>query len=324
MTLKTTLTITIAFICLVGFAQLPKITFTPHWLPQAQFAGYYMALEKGYYADEGIEVSIVHPSASINATEQLFRGDSEIISLFLTSAIASKSSGTDLVNIAQFSQNSALLFVTKKDRGMNSLSDLKGKKIGVWKSGFDEVGKALISSNNYSVEWVPILSTINLFMADGIDALTVMWYNEYYQIVNAGINHDELNTFFFSDYGFNIPEDGLYCLAETFTQRKDDLAKFVRASFRGWEYVAKNKGESLQVVLRMMKEANIPTNISHQSWMLDKVLELHGPGNKNVKRGELAETDFHKAQSILIEGGYFVKRIPFNVFYQPVCTNINQ
>jgi NitT/TauT family transport system substrate-binding protein len=314
-----------ALLC-IGFfvhSQKPTITFTPHWLPQAQFAGYYMALEKGFYAEEGITVSIEHPSASINASERLVSGESDIISLFLISGMAAKNTGIDLVNVAQVSQNSALMFVTKKEKGITNLSGLNEKKIGVWKSGFDEVGKALISSNNYSVEWVPILSTINLFMNDGIDALTVMWYNEYYQIVNAGLNHDEINTFFFSDYGYNIPEDGLYCLNSTYIQRKGDIEKFVRATFRGWEYVENNRDESLEVILRWMKEAKIPTNISHQSWMLEKVLELLDPGNKNVKRGELAETDYHKAQSILIEGADYKKRIPFDDFYKPVCNNIN-
>jgi hypothetical protein len=66
-----------------------------------------------------------------------------------------------------------------------------------------------------------------------------------------------------------------------------------------------------------MRKEHIPTNKTHQSWMLDKVLELIEPGTKNVKKGELAETDFHKAQSILIDGGYMKGKIGFNEFYKP-------
>jgi NitT/TauT family transport system substrate-binding protein len=299
-------------------AQLPKLTFSPHWLPQAQFAGYYVAEKMGFYNAEGLDVKIIHPSASVNAVQSLIEGDADIISLFLISAISSKNSGIDLVNIGQFSQNSALLFVSKKTSNINKLSDLSGKEIGVWSSGFDEVGKALVHSNNFRVEWVPILSTINLFMVGGIDAMTVMWFNEYKQMINSGLNEDELTTFFFSDYGSNIPEDGIYCLNKTLNQRKADLEKFMRATLKGWEYAKDHRPETIDIVLDKMKQGHVPTNKSHQKWMLDKVLELIEPGTKNIKKGELAETDFQKAQSILIDGGYLKEKTGFDDFYKPV------
>lgn len=308
----------VLFLSIVLKAQQPSLTFTPHWLPQSQFAGYYMALEKGFYQSEGLDVKIVHPSASVNAILSLSEGSAHIISLFLITAISAKNNGVDLLNIAQLSQNSALMFVSKKERGIENLTGLNQKAIGVWQSGFDEVGKALITSNNYTVEWVPILSSINMFMVDGIDALTVMWYNEYYQIINAGIDSCELNTFFFSDYGYNIPEDGLYCLNTTFNERSADLEKFIKATFKGWQYVADNFDETINVVLRIMKENHVPTNRVHQQWMLRKVLELMDVGNKNVVIGELAETDFYKTQSILVEGGYVKNKINFSDFHQSI------
>lgn len=306
---------------IISYGQLPKITFTPHWLPQAQFAGYYVADKMAFYRAEGIDVKIVHPSASVNAVENLANGHSDIISLFLISAIKSKNSGVDLVNIGQLSQNSAILFVSKKANNINKLSDLNGKKIGVWSSGFDEVGKALMSSKKYNVEWVPILSSINMFIVGGIDAMTVMWFNEYDQIINSGFNKDELTTFFFSDYGYNIPEDGIYCLNKTLALRKGDLEKFMRATLKGWEWAKEHRTETIDIVLDVMKKEHIPTNKAHQSWMLDKVLELIEPGTKNVKKGELAESDFYKTQNILIDGGYMNSKIDFNKFYKPVIEN---
>nr|HPR33913.1 ABC transporter substrate-binding protein [Prolixibacteraceae bacterium] len=182
---KTALIILIFTRGILLFGQLPEITFTPHWLPQAQFAGYYMALEKGIYTAEGVDVTIVHPSAAVMATEKLLSGESDVISLFLITALSVKDKGVDLVNIAQFSQNSALLFVAKKSKNIRLLDDLNQKRIGIWKSGFDEVPKALVNSHNFKVTWVPILSSVNMFMMDGVDAMTVMWYNEYDQIINA-------------------------------------------------------------------------------------------------------------------------------------------
>lgn len=318
MTRRALLLCIIMFSCFISSGQLPHLTFTPHWLPQAQFAGYYVALEKGFYKQEGIDVDIVHPSASVMATEKLVNNESDIISLFLITAIAVKSKGIDLVNISQLSQNSALLFVSKKEKGIDNLEKLNGKRIGIWESGFDEVPKALINSNNYSVTWVPILSSVNMFMIGGIDAMTVMWYNEYDQIINSGINPDELNTFFFSDYGYNIPEDGIYCLNKTYKNRKSDLEKFVRGTLRGWEYAKTHKEETLDLVLSLMKKEHIATNYAHQSWMLDKMLELIEPGTKNVEKGQLAEPDFHKTQNLLYQGNYIPKKNQFNEFYKPV------
>jgi NitT/TauT family transport system substrate-binding protein len=299
-------------------AQQSSITFTPQWLPQAQFAGYYVALEKGFYTDEGLRVEIKHPSASVNATEMLKNNTADIISLFLVSAMKARNDDFKMVNIAQLSQHSALMFVTHKNSGIEKLNQLDGKRIGIWKSGFDEVPKALIQSNNYKVEWIPILSSINMFMIGGIDAMTVMWYNEYDQIINAGKNPDELNTFNFADYGCDIPEDGLYCLESTYLQRKHDLEKFVRATMRGWEYAKENEEEALEIVLAEMKKAHVATNLTHQKWMLECMLQLIEPDTKNVKKGELADTDFHKTRNMLKEGNHIDGNISYDSFYKPV------
>jgi len=305
--------------CLHCLAQdLPQLTFTPQWLPQAQFAGYYVAQKKGFYKAEGLNVKIVHPSPSVNSVENLKNEQSDITTLMLTSAFSFRDAGVDLVNIGQISQNSALLFVSRKEKGISELSNLNGKKIGIWRTGFDEVAKEIIKSNNYKVQWVPVLNTVNLFLCGYLDAMTVMWYNEYDQIIQSGVNEDELNRIFFSDCGFNIPEDGLYCLNKTLIQRKGDLEKFVRATLKGWDYAKDNKEETLGIVLEEMKKNHVPTNKAHQAWMLDKMLLMIDPGTKNVKKGELAESDFTKAQNMLFEAGNIKVRTEFKEFYKPV------
>lgn len=318
MTHKIKLLFVLVLLFQCSFAQLPKITFTPQWLPQAQFAGYYLALEKGFYEDEGLAVEIKHPSASVNATQMLKDNTADIVSLFLVTAMKARNNNFKLVNIAQLSQHSALMFISHRESGIENLNQLNGKRIGIWSSGFDEVPKALMKSNNYKVEWIPILSSISMFMIGGIDAMTVMWYNEYDQIINAGKNPDELNAFHFADYGWDIPEDGLYCLESTYLRRKPDLEKFARATVRGWEYAKENEKEALDIVLAEMKKAHIAGNITHQKWMLQCMLELIEPGNKNVEKGELADTDFHKTYTILKEDNYIKVDIPFDSFYKPV------
>ena len=123
----------------------------PHWLPQAQFAGYYMALQKGFYAELGLQVKIIHPNASRIVTESLKNKEVDVISLFLVSALTAQDKGVPLVNIAQISQNSALMIVAKKSKNFKSIKDLQNKRIGIWKSGFDEIPKAFIAANHINV-----------------------------------------------------------------------------------------------------------------------------------------------------------------------------
>ncbi len=299
---------------------LPLLVFAPHWLPQAQFAGFYVAKEKGFYASKGIDVEIIHPTASVNNMQYLLNGKADIASSFLVTAMKHKQSGIDLVNIAQLSQHSAIMFVTKKNSGVRDLRDFEGKRVGVWLSGFQETPMALIREQELSVDWVPVLSTVNLFLLDGIDALTVMWYNEYHQLYLSGIDHDELNHFFMSDYGFNIPEDGIYVLDETFRQRHNDLTKFVEATLEGWDYASAHKDYTVDLVVRLMQEANIPANRTHQSWMLEKVLEAHCHLNKGIPRTLLEPKDFEQALNLVKNHHQLDQSIDYKDFFRPVIS----
>lgn len=309
------------FIAKFSDGQTEKLTFSPQWLPQAQFAGYYVALNQGFYKDEGLDVQIIHPSASISAFDYLKDGRADVISTFLMDGIRSRANGTPIINFAQLSQHSSLMMVSKKGSGISKLSDFNHKRLGIWSAGFDDIPIAFMRENNYDIELVRILNTINLFLMDGVDALTVMYYNEYDQIINSGINEDELNTFFFSQYGFDIPEDGLYCLENTMATRKESLRKFVKATLRGWDYAAKNKDYTIDLVVMEMNKAHIPNNKAHQRWMLEKVLDMISPGNKNVTRGHLLEQDFYRANEIFKSGvspKTSAAAVKLNEFYKPL------
>ncbi len=299
-----------------GQAQQTPLTFTPHWMPQAQFAGYYVALDKGYYKEAGLDVTIRHPSATENVVESLRMGHCDVISLFLVTAIQARAKGTDLVNIGQLSQNSALLFVTKATSGLTKPADLNGKRIGAWEAGFREVPVAVLHAAGSQVTWVPIVSTVNLFLQGGIDAMVVMLYNEYDVIINCGVNEDELNMILCSEHGFNVPEDGLYALAETYKKNPDALRRFTEATLRGWEAAFADKKYALDLVSKEMRSAHIPSNMAHQSWMLDKMEELFQPGSKPVNKGELWEKDYLKACESLVTAGLDTELKPdFQSFY---------
>lgn len=313
----------VLLIPLWAVTQSNRLVFTPHWLPQAQFAGYYVAQDQGFYSELGLDVEIVHPSATENALFSLTSGRADVISLFLVTGLTARSEGVDMVNVAQLSQHSAIMMVSMKDSGIETLQDFNGKRIGIWMSGFEEVPKALINEYGLEVEWVPILSSVNLFLAGGLDVMTVMYYNEYNTIYLSGIDKEELNTFFLADYGYDIPEDGLYALSATREQRPDDLRKFVEATMRGWAYAAENREYAIALVVEKMRAARVSSNRAHQRWMLDKVLDMYDMGDKPVKQTQLWEEDFNRAVSLLKERNIMKGACPFDVFFQPVTNGIS-
>lgn len=261
----------------VGFAQdvfLQKVRFIPQWIPQAQFAGYYMALEKGFYRKHGLDVTILRGGPTAPASDLVEQGRADFGSLFLATAIASRARGVKLVNLAQIVQRSSIMLVTKKKSGILEPQDLQGKKVGLWGPEFQLQAKAFFNRFDLTVKTIPQSTTVNLFLRDGVDAASAMWYNEYHTILNSGLDPDELTTFFFFDYGLNFPEDGIYCLEQTYRRNPAMSCRFVQASLEGWRYAFEHQQETLDVVMRYVDAASIATNRTHQKWMLDRMQDL--------------------------------------------------
>lgn len=304
-------------------AQPTTLRFAPQWFPQAQFAGFYVALDQGFYSDVGLDVQIIHPTDNESSMDMLIAGKADIASSFLMDGLSARlSKEIPLINIAQLSQHSSLMFVTRKSSGIDKLNMLDNKKVAIWSAGFDKLPKALAEDQNIDLDFVPIYNTINLFLEGGVDAMTVMYYNEYDQIINSGVNEEELNKFFFSDYeGFDIPEDALFCLGETARKNKEELKKFISASLKGWDYADKNREYTLDLVVEKMNKAHLANNRTHQRWMLDKVIEQLAPKGKKVKRGHLLEDDFQRALNIIqseARSGAEMQTLPYDSFYKPL------
>ncbi len=177
---------------------------------------------------------------------------------------------------------------------------------------------AMLTDFGLEVEWVPVLWSVNLFLEDGVDLMTVMWYNEYNQLYLSGLDRDEINTFFASDYGFDVPEDGIYTLPDIREAREDDLRAFLTASMRGWAYAAENREYTVDLVVDMMREANIPGNKAHQRWMLERMIDLQDIEEKDVRLMELHPDDYSLAVSILRERDAIEHAVSYDEFFQPV------
>ncbi len=248
-----------------------KMTFTPQWTAQAQFAGYYVAKEKGFYKEVGLDVDIVHPSVTQTAIARIRRNESQATTLQLAQAMEIIDDGIPLVNILQTSMNNAMVIVSR--RGMNPL-DQKGAKVGIWNAGFGQVAISMSIKENLEYKWIPFATNVNLFITGAIDATLAMSYNEYYQLLQTGIELTEDNVYRFCDHGYNIQEDGVYMTRDYYNKHKDQARRFAEASRKGWEWAAEHKDETLDIVMDYVQKEHISTNRILQKLMLEEVLRL--------------------------------------------------
>ena len=184
------------------------IVFTPQWTAQAQFAGYYAALELGFYKEEGLDVVIEHPNASRSAIDRMRKNQSQITTLPLSQALFALDRGVKLVNLLQTSMNGSLMIVSR--RGINPLKQ-KGAKVAGFRAGYDQLARAVAQELGLEYQWLETAGVLNLFIAGAVDASVAMSFNEYYQFLQTGlIDRNEDIVYRLSDHGYNIQEDGLY------------------------------------------------------------------------------------------------------------------
>ena len=291
-----------------AIASNARVVFLPHWIPQAQFAGYYLALEKGFYRDQGLDVVILDGGPRRPVDKLLASGEATIASHFLSSAVKLRDQGVPVVHLSQITQRSALMLVAHKSHGIQTIKDLDGKKVSLWPA-FSAQPAALFRKNNLRVQTITQGSTINVFMRGGVDAASAMWYNEYHLFLNSGLNEEEVAVFFFDQQGLNFPEDAVICLAETWRTRPEVCRKFVRASLAGWEYASSHPEETLRVVMKRTEQARTGTNRAHQRWMLKCMADLIRPTKPGMSLGDLSREDFQRMVEELKSVGE-IKTIP--------------
>ena len=296
---------------------LKKASFIPLWYPQAQFAGYYLALEKGIYRRHGIDLTIIDGGPGNPPAQYLRDGRADFAALWLTTALQRRSEGLALVNIAQIVPQSSMLLVALKSSGVRTLADLAGKKVGLWGGDFDIPPRAVFDRNGLSVRVVQQSATVNLFLRGGVDATSAMWYNEYHSILNSGVNDDELSVFALKDHGANFPEDGLYALQETVQRDPQLVDSFVRASLEGWDYAFAHPDEAVDIVLKIMRKARLPANRMHQKWMLERLRDVMRPAGNDRAAGALSQPDYQAVSRELQRTGLVRGAVAYDAFVRP-------
>ncbi|EGB14779.1 ABC transporter substrate-binding protein [Pseudodesulfovibrio mercurii] len=292
---------------------LEKASLVLQWLPQAQFAGYFVALDKGFYAEEGIDLTIRPGGPDILASEQLEDGRADFATLFLTTGLERHES-LPLVNIAQIVQHSALMLIARTSSGIKTFHDLDGRKVGLWANEFQIQPRALFRRENIHVTVVPQTSSLDLFMRGGVAACSGMWYNEYHTLLTYGLDETDLQPLFFTDAGLNFPEDGIYCLDKTARERPEVCAGLVRATLKGWRWAFEHKDEALDIVLRHMEAARVPAGRAHQRWMLERMEDVTMP--EGVPMGVLRREDYERVVRALTETRFVDHPPSYEDFYK--------
>lgn len=299
-------------------ADLERASFRPHWAPQAQFAGYYTALAKGFYRDVGIDLEIRPGGPGVSVINNVASGKETFGTEWLIGGLTFASKGAPLVNIAQMVQTGGLMLVAFKQSGIQSPKDMDGRSVGIWPGPFSIAPTLLFEQLGIHPHIINQLFTMDDFIHRKMDVASAMIYNEYHSILEAGIQPEELNTFFFRDYDLNFPEDGIYAHAETVRKNPALCRAFVQASIRGWVYAFDHPEEALEIVMQAVTEARTGTSRRHQQTMLEEIRKMLLYRVSPDKIGELDRKDFDFVQGVLQKYKLITKPVQFNDFYRPM------
>ena len=294
--------------CGISGIQAQKIVFTPQWTAQAQFAGYYVAQEKGFYREAGVEVEIVHPSVTQSAMTRMFNKTSQATTLQLCQAMELADSGTELVNILQTSMNNAMVIVSA--RGKDPLKQ-KGERVGIWSVGFGQLAICMSIKEGLDYDWVRFSTNVNLFVSGALDATLAMSYNEYYQLLQAGMQLTDENVYRFCDHGYNVQEDGLYVTLDYYRKHKDQARRFAKASRRGWEWAVEHPEETLDIVMKYVKSNRVATNRIMQRLMLKEVLRLQIDRESKKREFRLRPDMVKRASYLMAENGMLQREVKY-------------
>ncbi len=289
-------------------AAAQTIVFTPQWTAQAQFAGYYVAAEKGFFREAGVKVDIKHPAATQSAMERLNQGLCQAITLQLCQALEEIDRGTPLINILQTSMNNAQVIVSA--RGKNPLTQ-KGARVGIWNVDFGHLAYCMNIKDHLDYKWVRFAQDINLFVAGALDATLAMSYNEYYQLLQSGIKIEEKDVYRFCDHGYNVQEDGVYMKRDYYEAHRDEALRFARACRKGWEWAAKHPEETLDIVMKYVELGHIATNRTMQRLMLKEILRLQVDRESKKREFRLRPDMVRLASRLMAENEMLSREIKY-------------
>ena len=282
-----------------------KVTIQLKWVTQAQFGGYFVAQDKGYYQAEGLDVTINPGGPDIAPPQVIAGGGADVIIDWMPAALASREKGVALVNIAQIFKKSGMMLTCRKDSGIKSPADFRGKTLGVWFYGneypflswMSKLGIPTTGGSN----GVTVLKqgfNVDPILQKQAECVSTMTYNEYWQIVDAGLSPSELVVYKYEDQGVSTLEDGLYVLEKNLRKKAfvSKMARFLKASIKGWKYAADHPDEAADIVLEN-DDTGAQTE-KHQRRMMREINKL--VGNQPQGIGYLIPADYRRTVDVLM------------------------
>jgi len=288
-----------------GVNAADDMTLQLKWVTQAQFAGYYVALENGFYSNEDLNVTIKPGGPDIAPVQVLLGGGADVMVDWLPSALAAREQGAPIVNIAQPFASSGLMLTCLKEHNINSPADFPGHTLGTWFFGneiplFTWMGKLGYATDGSAggVTIQKINFNVDPLLQKQVECATTMTYNEYWQVIDAGLSADDLVVFKYEDEGISTLEDGLYVDEAKLgdAAEVDKLVRFVRASMKGWKWAEENPDAAADIVLEY-DETGAQTE-KHQRRMMGEVAKLTAGSN-----GALDEAAYDRTVGIVMDGG---------------------
>ncbi|CDZ63206.1 ABC transport system periplasmic binding component-related protein [Neorhizobium galegae bv. orientalis] len=284
-----------------------KVTLQLKWVAQGQFGGYYVAKDKGFYKDEGLDVTIKPGGPDIAPEQVIAGGGADVIVDWMGGALVAREKGVPLINIAQPYQKSGLQMICPKDGPVKTEADFKGRTLGVWFFGneypfFAWMNKLGLKTDG-GKDGVTVLKQsfdVQPLIQKQADCISVMTYNEYWQAIDAGFKPDQLTVFNFSAMGNDLLEDGLYVMDTKLKDPKfkETMVKFVRASMKGWKYAIANPGEAAEIVMD-----NGGQDENHQKRMMGEVAKLVGTAT-----GKLDTATYDRTVKALLDQKIITKK----------------
>ena len=304
MTLATALTLGLG-LAVQGAAAADAVTIQLKWVTQAQFAGYFVAKDKGLYEAEGLDVTINPGGPDISPPQIIVGGGADVIIDWMPSALASREKGVPLVNIAQPFKRSGMMLTCRKETGIKGPSDFRGKTLGVWFFGNEYPFLSWMSRLGIPTtggdDGVTVLKqgfNVDPILQKQADCISTMTYNEYWQVIDAGIPADELVVFKYEDEGVATLEDGLYVLEDNLADPAfvDRMARFVRATMKGFDWARENPKAAALIVLE--NDMTGAQTEKHQVRMMGEINKLTAGTS-----GKLDPADFDRTVKTLLSGG---------------------
>lgn len=318
-----------------GFAQnLVDVCFQSKWFPQAQFAGYFVAQEKGFYEEEGLEVTVLD-GGNVNPTVAVASGNCDFGTDWIANMLVQREQGLEVVQIAQIYQDSGYRMVALNDSGIESFADLAGRTVGVWGFGNEFVSQAIfdvegLTSNLDATVTDPDVNAVvyafdpSLVFPDEVEVASAMTYNELDQIVGLGYALDTLNILDPADINAQLLEDLIFTTPELLTSDdfkgsglsgREVAERFLRATIRGWEYAVENQEEATQIVIGLCGDTcngsgSTQSPEIHQSWQMARVAELVKP-SEETQIGNIDPEAFANSVDLLVNVGLIGEAVTF-------------